>query len=321
MADTIIKATNIKKYFPIKEGIFSSTKDYIKAVDNVNIEIRTGETFGVVGESGCGKTTLGRVLIHLIPPTAGTLCFMEHELTTIKKSEIRKLRPHMQIVFQDPSSSLNPRMTVKTIVGEPLKINKRFKGEELNKKVLELLKTVGLDEQHMFRYPHEFSGGQKQRIGIARALALNPDFIILDEPTSSLDVSVQAQILNLFKDLQEKFNLTYIFITHDLSVIKYISDRVAVMYAGKIVELAPTQDLFQNPIHPYTNALLFCIPVPDPSVKACHVHLKGEVPSLINPPSGCRFHPRCPKCVGACSEKEPVLKEIHKDHFVACNLL
>jgi len=319
MEETIVKGTNIKKYFPIKEGIFSSTKDYIKAVDDVNIEIKKGETFGIVGESGCGKTTLGRVLIHLIPPTAGTLCFMGSELTAINKSELRKLRPHMQIVFQDPSSSLNPRMTVKNIIGEPLKINKRFKGEELNKKVLELLKTVGLDEQHMYRYPHEFSGGQKQRIGIARALALNPDFIILDEPTSSLDVSVQAQILNLFKDLQEKFGLTYIFITHDLSVIKYISDRVAVMYAGKIVELAPTQDLFQFPIHPYTNALLFCIPVADPSVKACHIHLKGEVPSLITPPSGCRFHPRCPKCVGACSEKEPVLREIHKNHFVACS--
>jgi len=321
MIETIIKATNIKKYFPIKEGIFASTKDYIKAVDNVDVEIKKGETFGVVGESGCGKTTLGRVLIHLIPPTAGTLCFMGSELTTIKKKELQKLRPHMQIVFQDPSSSLNPRMTVKSIVGEPLKINKRYKGEELTKKVLELLKTVGLDEQHMYRYPHEFSGGQKQRIGIARALALNPDFIILDGPTSALDVSVQAQILNLFKDLQEKFNLTYIFITHDLSVIKYISDRVAVMYAGKIVELAPTQDLFQNPLHPYTNALLVCIPVPNPSVEACHVHLKGEVPSLINPPTGCRFHPRCPKCSGAvCAEKEPTLKEVHKDHFVACGL-
>ena len=320
MEETIVNATNLKKYFPMKEGIFSSTKDYIKAVDNVDIEIQKGETFGLVGESGCGKTTLGRVLIHLIPPTAGTLVFMGSDLTAINKSELRKLRPHMQIVFQDPSSSLNPRETVKNIIGEPLKINKRFKGEALNTKVLELLKTVGLDEQHMYRYPHEFSGGQKQRIGVARALALNPDFIVLDEPTSSLDVSVQAQILNLFKDLQEKFGLTYLFITHDLSVIKFISDRVAVMYVGKIVEYAPTKDLFWEQLHPYTKALLSAIPVADPRIKRKHIHLKGEVPSLISPPSGCRFHPRCPQAMPKCSENEPVLKEFHKDHFVACYL-
>jgi len=320
MEETIVNGNNLKKYFPIKEGIFSSTKEYIKAVDNVNIEIRKGETFGLVGESGCGKTTLGRLLIHLIPPTAGTLVFMGSDLTAIKKSELRKLRPHMQIVFQDPSSSLNPRMTVKTIIGEPLKINNRFKGEALTAKVLELLYTVGLDEQHMYRYPHEFSGGQKQRIGVARALSLNPDFIVLDEPTSSLDVSVQAQILNLFKDLQEKFQLTYLFITHDLSVIKYISDRVGVMYAGKIVEYAPTKDLFWEQLHPYTKALLSAIPIPDPRVKRKHIHLKGEVPSLIAPPSGCRFHPRCPFAMPKCSESEPELKEFHKDHFVACFL-
>ncbi len=320
MEETIVNASKLKKYFPIKEGIFSSTKEYIKAVDNVDIQIRKGETFGLVGESGCGKTTLGRLLINLIPPTAGTLLFMGSDLTALKKSEIRKLRPHMQIVFQDPSSSLNPRMTVKTIIGEPLKINKRFKGEALNAKVLELLNIVGLDEQHMYRYPHEFSGGQKQRIGVARALALNPDFIVLDEPTSSLDVSVQAQILNLFKDLQEKFRLTYLFITHDLSVIKYISDRVGVMYAGKIVEFAPTKDLFWEQLHPYTKALLSAIPIPDPRMKRKHIHLKGEVPSLISPPSGCRFHPRCPYAMPKCKEAEPVLKEFHKDHFVACFL-
>ncbi len=320
MEETIVNATNLKKYFPIKQGLFSSTKEQLKAVDNIDIEIRKGETFGLVGESGCGKTTLGRVLIHLLPPTGGTLVFMGSNLTEISKTELRKLRPHMQIVFQDPSSSLNPRMTVKAIIGEPLKINKRFKGEALNAKVLELLKTVGLDEQHMYRYPHEFSGGQKQRIGVARALALNPDFIVLDEPTSSLDVSVQAQILNLFKDLQEKFQLTYMFITHDLSVIKYISDRVAVMYAGKIVEYAPTKDLFWEQLHPYTKALLSAIPIPDPRMKKKHIHLKGEVPSLISPPSGCRFHPRCPSAMPKCSESEPPLKEYHKDHFVACYL-
>jgi oligopeptide/dipeptide ABC transporter ATP-binding protein len=320
MEETIVNGIKLKKYFPIKEGIFSSTKEYIKAVDSVDIQIRKGETFGLVGESGCGKTTLGRILINLIPPTEGTLLFMGSSLTEINKSELRKLRPHMQIVFQDPSSSLNPRMTVKTIIGEPLKINKKYKGEELTAKVLELLNIVGLDEQHMYRYPHEFSGGQKQRIGVARALALNPDFIVLDEPTSSLDVSVQAQILNLFKDLQEKFQLTYLFITHDLSVIKYISDRVGVMYAGKIVEFAPTKDLFWEQLHPYTKALLSAIPIPDPRLKRQHIHLKGEVPSLISPPTGCRFHPRCPFAMPKCSESEPELKEFHKDHFVACFL-
>jgi oligopeptide/dipeptide ABC transporter ATP-binding protein len=244
---------------------------------------------------------------------------MGSNLNAITKSELRKLRPHMQIVFQDPSSSLNPRMTIKQIIGEPLKINKKLKGEPLNDKVLELLKTVGLDEQHMYRYPHEFSGGQKQRIGVARALALNPDFIVLDEPTSSLDVSVQAQILNLFKDLQEKFGLTYLFITHDLSVIKYISDRVAVMYAGKIVEVAPTKEIFREQLHPYTKALLSAIPIPNPKLKIKHIHLKGEVPSLINPPAGCRFHPRCSDCKNICKETEPVMREVHKDHFVACH--
>lgn len=319
MEKTIVKGTNLKKYFPLKEGIFSSTKENIKAVDNVSIEIKKGETFGIVGESGCGKTTLGRLLINLIPPTDGTLVFMESVLTKINKTELRKLRPHMQIVFQDPSSSLNPRMTVKNIISEPLKINKRFKGEALNMKVLELLNTVGLDKQHMYRYPHEFSGGQKQRIGVARALALNPDFIVLDEPTSALDVSVQAQILNLFKDLQKKFELTYLFITHDLSVIKYISDRVAVMYAGKIVEYASTKDLFKEQFHPYTKALLSAIPVADPRIKRKHIHLKGEVPSLIKPPEGCRFHPRCSKCIDTfCSKNEPILKEVKKNHFVAC---
>jgi oligopeptide/dipeptide ABC transporter ATP-binding protein len=316
--DPLVKATNLKEYFPIKEGLFSSTKNYVKAVDDVTIEIQKGETFGLVGESGCGKTTLGRVLIHLIPPTSGTLVFMGTNLSDISKEELRKLRPHMQIVFQDPSSSLNPRMTIKQILSEPLKINKRFKGEAVTKKVLELLKTVGLDQQHLYRFPHEFSGGQKQRIGVARALALNPDFIVLDEPTSSLDVSVQAQILNLLKDLQQEFNLTYLFITHDLSVIKFISDRVAVMYAGQIVEYARTPDLFKDPIHPYTRALLSAIPIPDPRQRSKHIHLKGEVPSLITPPPGCRFHPRCTEATPECAKGERVMKEVYKDHFVAC---
>ncbi|MCJ2513884.1 MAG: ABC transporter ATP-binding protein [Candidatus Thermoplasmatota archaeon] len=316
----IMKAKNVKEYFPIRKGIFSTVKDYVKAVDNVNFFIKKGETFGLVGESGCGKTTLGRTLIQLIPPTNGTVYFMGNNLSDISKSELRKLRLHMQIVFQDPSSSLNPRMTVKQIIGEPIKINSKLKNEEITQKVLLLLKTVGLDEQHMYRFPHEFSGGQKQRIGIARALALNPDFIVLDEPTSALDVSVQAKILNLFKDLQKKFNLTYLFITHDLSVIKYISDRVAVMYAGKIVELSPTKELFKKQLHPYTIALLCCIPIPDPKIKKEFIVIKGEVPSLINPPSGCKFHPRCPKRMPKCKEIEPELIEINNEHFVACHL-
>jgi len=318
MLEPLVKADHLKEYFPVKEGLFSRTKNYVKAVDDVSIDIQKGETFGLVGESGCGKTTLGRVVIHLIPPTAGTLVFMGSNLSEIRKEELRKLRPHMQIVFQDPSSSLNPRMTIKQILSEPLKINKRFKREETTKKVIELLKTVGLDEQHLYRFPHEFSGGQKQRIGVARAIALNPDFIVLDEPTSSLDVSVQAQILNLLKDLQEKFGLTYLFITHDLSVIKFISDRVAVMYAGKIVEYARTLDLFRDPTHPYTKALLSAIPIPDPRQRSKHIHLKGEVPSLITPPAGCRFHPRCPEAKPSCGKEEPRMKEIYKDHFVAC---
>ena len=318
--DTILKIEKLRKYFPIKKGLFTFSKDYVKAVDDVDIHIRHGETFGLVGESGCGKTTLGRVAIQLIPATSGTIYFMGKNLTELNKSELRRIRPHMQIVFQDPSSSLNPRMTVKQIVGEPLLINKKLKGEALNKKVLELLYTVGLNEQHLYRYPHEFSGGQKQRIGIARALALNPDFIVLDEPTSALDVSVQAQILNLLKDLQNKFGLTYLFITHDLSVIHYISNRVAIMYAGKIVEVSKTKELFEKQLHPYTEALLSAIPIPDPKVKKKLKPLKGEVPSLINPPSGCRFHPRCTKRMPICSKLEPELREIEEQHFVACHL-
>ncbi|MDH7507064.1 MAG: ABC transporter ATP-binding protein [Candidatus Thermoplasmatota archaeon] len=316
--EILVKTQNLKLYFPIKEGVFSRIKNYVKAVDNVDIFIKKGETLGIAGESGCGKTTLGRVIIQLIKPTDGIVYFVDNDLTKLNKKKLRKIRSHMQMVFQDPASSLNPRMTVREILAEPLIINNVEKKEKLNKKIVELLKIVGLDEQHMYRYPHEFSGGQRQRIGIARALALNPDFIVLDEPTSALDVSVQAQILNLLKDLQKKFGLTYLFITHNLSVIKHISDRIAIMYAGKIVELAPTQELFKDPIHPYTKALLSAIPIPDPFLKRKFIPLKGEVPSLVNPPSGCRFHPRCNYASLECSQKEPVLLEIKKDHYVAC---
>jgi oligopeptide/dipeptide ABC transporter ATP-binding protein len=318
--ENLLEIKNLKEYFQIKKGLFSTTKENMKAVDDVDFFIKKGETFGLVGESGCGKTTLGRTILHLIPPTAGTVYFMGKNISNYKKTELRKIRPNMQIVFQDPSSSLNPRMTVKQILSEPLKINSNLKGEEINNKVLELLQTVGLDEQHMYRFPHEFSGGQKQRIGVARAMALNPEFVVLDEPTSALDVSVQAKILNLFKDLQKKFNLTYLFITHDLSVIKYISDRVAVMYAGKIVELTKTKELFKKQLHPYTEALLCCIPIADPKVKKEFFVLKGEVPSLLNLPKGCRFNPRCPKKIPVCMEVEPKLFETKKNHFVACHL-
>lgn len=315
---TLLRTERLKKYFPIRGGLFSTVTEHVRAVDDVDLYVKSGETLGIVGESGCGKTTIGRTVIQLIKPTSGKVYFMGSDLSEINKSELRKLRPHMQIVFQDPVSSLNPRMTVKQIIGEPLVINGIVKGEALTKKVLALLKIVGLAEHHINRYPHEFSGGQRQRIGIARTLALDPDFIVLDEPTSALDVSVQAQVLNLLGDLQKKFGLTYMFITHDLSVIKHISDSVAVMYLGKIVEMAPTKELFKNPIHPYTQALLSAIPIPDPTAKRERILLKGDVPSPINPPAGCRFHPRCSKRVPECSEAEPKLIEVNKGHFVAC---
>ncbi|WP_424357394.1 ABC transporter ATP-binding protein [Methanocella sp. MCL-LM] len=320
MTEKLIEIKDLKVYFPIHGGVFSKTVENVKAVDGVSFYIKKGETLGLVGESGCGKTTVGRSMLRLIEPTSGQVLFQGDDIVKYKAREMQKLRQNMQIVFQDPNSSLNPRMLVKDVVAEPLIINGMKKGEELDKKVAQLLETVGLNPTHANRYPHEFSGGQRQRIGIARALALNPKFIVLDEPTSSLDVSVQSQILNKLEDLQRELGLTYLFISHNLIVVKYLSDRVAVMYLGKIVESAKTDDLFAKPMHPYTQALLSAIPVPDPSIKTQRIILEGDVPTPINPPKGCRFHTRCRYKMDICDKVEPEFKDIGGEHFVACHL-
>jgi len=290
-------------------------------VDDVSFDIYPGETLGLVGESGCGKSTTGRAILRLIEPTAGEVFFDGKNVTGLDKRALRHLRKEMQIIFQDPYASLNPRMTVGSIVGEALVIHKLAATKrEREERVVKILETVGLSPDHLRRYPHEFSGGQRQRIGIARSLAVNPKFIVADEPVSALDVSIQAQIINLLEDLQKQFGLTYLFIAHDLSVVEHISTRVAVMYLGKIVELAPAKELYTNPKHPYTEALLSAVPIPDPTVKRKRILLEGDVPSPIKPPSGCRFHTRCPIRVPACSEHEQVLKEISPGHWVACQV-
>jgi oligopeptide transport system ATP-binding protein len=319
MAQPLLEVKDLKKYFPIKGGIFSKTIGHVQAVDGISFSLFPGETVGLVGESGCGKSTAARAILRLIEPSAGEVVFEGQDILQLGKKPMRSLRRQMQIIFQDPYASLNPRMTVASIVGEPLEIHKIAKGREKEEKVANILEKVGLRPEHMRRYPHEFSGGQRQRIGIARALALNPKLIIGDEPVSALDVSIQAQVINLLEDLQQEFNLTYLIIAHDLSVVEHISDRVAVMYLGKIVEMSTDRELYQNPSHPYTEALLSAVPRPDPTIKKQRIILPGDVPSPINPPSGCRFHTRCLYAKADCKTVEPQLQDIGGGHYVACH--
>jgi oligopeptide/dipeptide ABC transporter ATP-binding protein len=319
MVEPILKVNNLKKYFPIGGGFLEKKILLVKALDGVSFTVNEGETFGIVGESGCGKSTLGRAILHLVEPTEGQIIFQGKDISHLSKDELRKLRREMQIIFQDPYASLNGRLKVSYIIQEPLIINKIGSREEQEKKVIDLLEVVGLNSSHASKYPHEFSGGQRQRIGIARALSLNPKLVICDEPVSALDVSIQSQVLNLLKELQNEFALTYIFISHDLSVVRYISDRVAVMYLGKFMELAAKNDLYQKPLHPYTQALLSAIPVPKVNVKKEHIILEGDVPSPTNPPVGCRFSTRCPIVDNICIEKDPVFREVFPAHYVACH--
>ena len=323
MADNgmLVQVKDLKMHFPITQGIIIQRKvGAIKAVDGVSFGIVRGETLGLVGESGCGKSTTGRAILQLYEPTAGKVIFDGQELTELKGEPLRKMRRRMQMIFQDPYASLNPRMTVGDIVGEPLVVHNIAKGKERRERVQELLRVVGLNPYFVNRYPHEFSGGQRQRIGVARALAVNPDFIVCDEPISALDVSIQAQIINLLEDLQAEFNLTYLFIAHDLSVVRHISDRIAVMYLGKIVELTDRYRLYNEPMHPYTQALLSAVPIPDPMVeeKRQRVILEGDVPSPANPPKGCNFSTRCPVVMDICKEQEPEFKDVGDGHWVAC---
>ncbi len=317
--DYLVEARNLVKYYPILGGVFLKEVAAVKAVDDVSLTIRSGETMGLVGESGCGKTTFGRAILRLEEPTAGEVIFKGRNLLACDAKEMRALRKQMQIIFQDPFSSLNPRKTIAQIIGEPLLVHGMKNRKQREERVLYLLDVVGLRPEQMRRYPHMFSGGQRQRIGVARALALNPELIVCDEAVSALDVSIQAQVLNLLKDLQQEFGLTYLFISHDLHVVEHISDRVAVMYLGKIVELAPSKDLYKKPLHPYSQALLSASPMPDPKRKHKRIILKGDVPSPIDPPSGCRFHTRCIYARDLCSREEPALREIESRHYAACH--
>jgi len=328
----LLEVAQLRKFFPIRRGLLKKTVAHVKAVDGVNLFIREGETLGLVGESGCGKTTVGRTILRLIEPTSGQILFRSKKL--VRKNEthrivdiarassgtLKALRREMQLIFQDPYSSLNPRMTVEALIGEPMLVYRTAAGREKRDRIRYLLEAVGLNPAYMRRYPHEFSGGQRQRIGIARALALEPQLVVADEPVSALDVSIQAQVMNLLDDLQNRFHLTYLFIAHDLSVVKHISTRVAVMYLGKIFELAKTEALFSNPKHPYTEALMSAVPIPDPDFSAKRITLKGDVPSPVNPPSGCTFHPRCNYAQDVCKNRIPEYREIDEDHFVTCHM-
>ncbi|MBI2755566.1 MAG: dipeptide ABC transporter ATP-binding protein [Chloroflexi bacterium] len=318
----LLRVENLKMYFPITKGLILQRQvGWVRAVDDISFTVKKGETLGLVGESGCGKSTTGRAILQLYKPSGGSVNFMGKELTKLGGGDLRRMRREMQMIFQDPYASLNPRMTVGSIIGEPLEIHNLARGKAKQERVQELLRVVGLNPYFANRYPHEFSGGQRQRIGIARALAVEPAFIVCDEPISALDVSIQAQVINLLEDLQAQFNLTYLFIAHDLSVVRHISDRVAVMYVGKIVEVADQAVLYERPLHPYTKALLSAVPIPDPTIerKRQRIILTGDVPSPVNPPTGCRFHPRCPFAQDLCREKEPPLIEVESKHQVACH--
>jgi len=320
MAEPLVRVKNLKKYFPIHGGVLGGVIAWVKAVDDVSFDIYQGETLGLVGESGSGKTTAGKTILQLYRPTDGEVYFEGKLINNLKGEELRKLRRNMQIIFQDPYGSLNPRMPISEIIGEPLVVHRLIKNRnEMLDRVVEVMELVGLRPEYLNRYPHEFSGGQRQRIGIARAIILNPKFVVCDEPVSALDVSIQSQVINLLNDLQEKLKLTYLFIAHDLAVIRHMCDRVVVMYLGKVMEIAENQELFENPLHPYTQALLSAVPVPDPEVKKERIILKGDIPSPINPPSGCVFHTRCPVAMPICKEVKPELREIKPGHFVACH--